>query len=631
MLLANQKLSDSPLLPSDEDTLRAQRTWLLLNVLIMTWAVFGLFHWIQGNIEATQVCAIAFLVNLTILIFLRKSQNYELIIHSYLTASAVGICFISVSDPDAARSIYFFPIAILVCSYLFGVKEAFIWLIISLGLFALCHCLQYGISEGFRNHLGELVTSWGAACCTFFCCQQAETNYQIQTKRLIKFSDALKVRSAELELLATTDSLTGLTNRFQFQRELNDLVKIATGENQVALFLIDMDGFKEINDSHGHATGDELLVKIADRLKTRMQGRASVARLGGDEFCVTFSGVTDAQQSAELADELVALLTDRYVLNEVSVTPGTSVGYALCPSHAQSAKHILSFADTAMYYAKHNKLNVACYRSQMTDLVSDNREMSEQLAGALEREEFYLVYQPQFDSRTNQVIGVEALMRWCHAGQMISPADFIPLLESRGWIVPVGKWVVRQVCQQQADWKQQGFDIPVAVNVSALQFVDDDFVGSLIRPMEELNVCPTKLEIEITEGVLIDNVSKVIKKLKSLKAFGCRISIDDFGTGYSSLAYLRQFPLDKLKIDRTFIKGIPDSDDGVIAKGVIILADLLNLEVIAEGVETEDQLDFLRDNGCHEIQGYYYSKPVDPDEIIALLKTKEISPAIGIH
>ena len=156
------------------------------------------------------------------------------------------------------------------------------------------------------------MTSWGAACCTFFCCQQAETNYQIQTKRLIKFSDALKVRSAELELLATTDSLTGLTNRFQFQRELNDLVKIATDENQVALFLIDMDGFKEINDSHGHATGDELLVQIADRLKTRMQGRASVARLGGDEFCVTFSGVTDAQQSAELADELVAIV-DRSV------------------------------------------------------------------------------------------------------------------------------------------------------------------------------------------------------------------------------------------------------------------------------------------------------------------------------
>ena len=631
MRLVSQKLSESPLLPSDKDALRKQRTWLLLNVLIMTWAFFGGYLWIQGNSEATRVCVFELLVYLILVVFLRKSQNYELIIHSFLTTSATGIYLVSIVDPTANQWIYFFPIGILVCSYLFGVRQAFVWLMITLGFFALYHCFEYGTGEAFGNHLNELMISWGVAFCTFFCCQQAEASYQNQTKRLVEFSDALKIRSDELELLATTDSLTGLTNRFQFQIELSDLIKVATCENQVVLFLIDMDGFKEINDSHGHATGDELLVKIADRLKTRIQGRASVARLGGDEFCVALSGVTDAQQSAEFADELVALLTDRYVLNEVSVTPGTSIGYALCPRHAQSAKHILSFADTAMYYAKRNKLNVACYRSQMTDLVSDSREMSEKLAGALEREEFFLVYQPQFDSRTNQVIGVEALMRWCHDGQMISPANFIPLLESRGWIVPVGKWVVRQVCQQQANWKQQGFDIPVAVNVSALQFVDDDFVGSLIRPMEELDVSPSKVEIEITEGVLIDNVTKVIKKLELLKAFGCRISIDDFGTGYSSLAYLRQFPLDKLKIDRTFIKGIPDSDDGVIAKGVIILADLLNLEVIAEGVETEDQLNFLRDNGCHQIQGYYYSKPVDPAEIIALLKTTAISPAIGIH
>ena len=307
-----------------------------------------------------------------------------------------------------------------------GVRHSFVWFIISLNFFALTYGLQYGISEVFSNHLNELITSWGVSFCTFFCCQQAEANYQFQSKRLTKFSDALKIRGDEVEFLATTDPLTELTNRFQFQNELNELIKTAAGENQVALFMVDMDGFKEINDSLGHATGDEVLVEIANRLKTRMQGRASVARLGGDEFCVTFSGITDCQQADELANELVAILTDRYVLDEISVTLGTSVGYALYPSHAETAKDVLSFADTAMYFAKRNKLDVACYQAQMTDLVSDNRVINEQLADALERDEFYLVYQPQFDSRTDQVIGVEALMRWCHDGQIISPAIVHP-------------------------------------------------------------------------------------------------------------------------------------------------------------------------------------------------------------
>ena len=323
------------------------------------------------------------------------------------------------------------------------------------------------------------------------------------------------------------------------------------------------------------------------------------------------------------------MLTARYSLSEIKVTLGTSVGYALCPDHAKTGNHILSYADTAMYYAKHNKRNVALYESEMTERIADTRTLNEHLAVAMEREEFFLVYQPQVDV-SGEIIGAEALMRWRHNGETIPPNRFIPLLEATGRIIPVSKWLIREACKQQAEWKQQGLDITVAVNASAIQFVDDDFVDSVIRPAKEFGICPSKLEVEITEGILIDNDEQVIEKLEQLKEFGVPISIDDFGTGYSSLAYLRQFPLNKLKIDRAFVKEIPDTDDGVIANGIIILAKLLNLEVIAEGVETPEQLEYLAQHGCQQFQGYYFSPPVSPDQILDLAKS-DSRPSLNAH
>ena len=629
MLLANQDIADISLPSSGEEVLRAQRTWLLINVMFLTWAFFAAFLWYRGYDSAVRACIFQGLGYLVIQVSLSKTQKYKTAVNLYLITSGVGLFLVATSDPKLSSAAFFFPVSILVCSYLFGIRQAFIWFLITLTHFALFCCFKYGVTETIVSHIDQLILSWGVASCTFFCCQQAEASYKSQAKRMVDFSNALQKRSDKLEQLATTDSLTGLTNRFQFQNELEDLVKVATAQTQVALFLIDMDGFKEINDTLGHATGDEVLIEIGNRLSTGMRGRAGVARLGGDEFCVMFSDVANAQQAKEIATELVALLTERYILSDISVTLGTSVGYALCPEHAQTGKHILSFADTAMYHAKNSKTTIARYQSEMTDLLSADRQMNEQLAVALERDEFHLVYQPQVDTQSKQIIGAEALMRWVHDGETISPARFIPLLESRGRIIPVSKWLVRQACAQQAEWKKQGLDIPVSVNISALQFADDEFVSSLIGPMEEFDVCPSKLEIEITEGILIDNVQKVIQKLEQLKKYGCQISIDDFGTGYSSLAYLRQFPLDKLKIDKAFIEGIPNTDDGVIASGIIILADLLNLEVIAEGVETEVQLEFLKENGCHQFQGYYYSPPVAPEKVLALAQATFPKAMVG--
>ena len=426
MLLAIQKLSDTPLLSGDEEELRAQRSWFLINVMFLTWAFFAVFLWARGFGTASYTCTLQIFSYLLILVLPRDTQRFKTIVNLFLISSGTGIFCVAVSDPRLTFTIFYFPISILVCSYLFGVRQAFVWFLISLAHYAIFFGVKYGIEGTIYENFDQLVLSFGVAFCTYFCCQQAEASYRSQAKRMVDFSDALQKRSDELELLATHDSLTGLTNRFQFQNELEEVVQVATDQNQVALFLIDMDGFKEINDTLGHATGDEVLIEIGKRLSTEMGERASVARLGGDEFCVMFHGITESRIADQIASELVALLTNRYILSDIAVTLGTSVGYALCPEHALTGKHILSYADTAMYHAKRNKINIACYQSTMTDQLSATRLMNEQLAGALEREEFHLVYQPQFNSRSGQVIGAEALMRWTHNGQTIPAITVYP-------------------------------------------------------------------------------------------------------------------------------------------------------------------------------------------------------------
>jgi len=536
----------------------------------------------------------------------------------YLICCGIGVFCVTASHPNLTLTLFFFQTSIIVASFLFGVRQATYWFLASVLNFVAYYCYEYGIHETITNHFDALVTSIGTACCTYFCCQQAEAFYEKQTEGLINLSNTLQRRSDELETLATTDSLTGLTNRYQFQNELEEIVEQATDQEKVALFLIDMDRFKEINDTLGHATGDEVLVEIGKRLTAQFNDRAVVTRLGGDEFCVLFDGISGVEKVEEIANELVDTLTARYHLKEIELALGTSIGYALCPDHAQTGKHILSFADTAMYHAKRNKKNFSRYQSEMTDHLAAIRQMNDQLALALERNEFYLDYQPQIDTTTGTMIGAEALMRWRHEGQVISPGRFIPLLENTGRIVEVSKWLLRDACRQQAQWKKEGHDIVVSVNVSALQFIDNDFVDNVVRPLTEFDVCPSKLDLEITEGILVDNIEQVVEKLQQLSDFGCKISIDDFGTGYSSLAYLRRFPLDKLKIDRAFVKDIPDGDDGMIASSIIMLAELLELEVIAEGVETVEQVQFLKDNGCTQFQGFYFSAPVGADEITSI-------------
>ena len=299
---------------------------------------------------------------------------------------------------------------------------------------------------------------------------------------------------------------------------------------------------------------------------------------------------------------------------------GASVGNtALCPDHTQCDNELLSYADTAMFVAKENRLGYAAYDPEMTDRLVEYRTMQEQLSCALERDEFFLLYQPQVDLENGKIIGVEALLRWQPDSEVIPPFRFIPLLEKSREIIPVGRWIIQESCRQLRKWNDAGFNLAVSINLSAVQFNDDELCRYVAESTAEFRLDVHKLDFEITESLLVDDVEQAVDRLSQLKQLGASISIDDFGTGYSSLAYLQQFPIDRLKIDRTFVKDIPELDEGVIAASIVALSKALGLKVLAEGVETAAQLEFLKALDCDEYQGYFFSRPVSADEISTLV------------
>jgi diguanylate cyclase (GGDEF)-like protein len=518
----------------------------------------------------------------------------------------------------------------VVASQVVGIRASFFWLVTDLTAFVLFYATTYGIYAMFYTwRFDEFVLVVGVAVCTFFCCQQGEQYYQLRIRNLIKLSQDLEKKSERLHHLATTDALTGLINRFQFQEKLKERVAHARAESEpLALFLLDLDGFKEINDTLGHPVGDKTLVEVASRLNATFGDRTDVARLGGDEFCLICPQLRDRDQAESIAADIFKVLTRRYAVDEAEFALGASVGYALCPEHAETDHELLAFADTAMFHAKEHRLGLACYEAQMTNRLVEYRKMQEHLSHALERNEFFLLYQPQVDVQAEEVTGVEALLRWRHDGEVIPPLRFVQLLEESRQIIPVGKWIVHETCRQLAEWTGAGYDVKMSVNVSAIQFKDDDFCRSIADSIEEWGADPGKLDLEVTEGLLIDNIEQAVARLNVLKDMGVSVSIDDFGTGYSSFAYLRQLPLDRLKIDRAFIKDIPEADDGQIASTLIVLAKALGLKVLAEGVETAAQLAFLKEHDCDEYQGFYLSRPVSAAQVVEFFSRRTSSLSV---
>jgi diguanylate cyclase (GGDEF)-like protein len=439
-----------------------------------------------------------------------------------------------------------------------------------------------------------------------------------------------KRAEAKIQYLAGHDGLTGLPNRTLFSELLNNAIHNARRyQHFFAVLFIDLDRFKIINDTLGHDAGDELLKEVSARLTQTLRASDIVARLGGDEFVVLLQEISDATQAASAARKILSAVIKPVPIAGQQCRVTASIGICLYPTDAQDEQTLMKNADVAMYRAKAEGKNAFYFYS--LDMLTQSLErlaLETSLRHAVERNEFLLHYQAKLDLKTGQITGVEALLRWQHPDLgMVSPLQFIPLAEETGLIVPIGKWVLKTACMQNMQWQQRGLPpVRIAVNISTRQFADDSLLQDITGALADSGMAPELLELELTESMVMQNHARAAKVLLAIKQLGVRLAIADFGVGYSSLAQLRQFPFDILKVDRSIIRDLnQSSDDQAITQAIIAMGKTLSLTVVAEGVETAAQEDFLRDNACDETQGYYFSKPITSNEFAEFLEQHVVS------
>ncbi|KEO81002.1 PAS domain S-box protein [Tumebacillus flagellatus] len=432
-----------------------------------------------------------------------------------------------------------------------------------------------------------------------------------------------KRAEALISHMAYYDALTELPNRTLFRDHLRTALKQRAEDEIVAILFLDLDHFKHVNDTMGHSVGDMLLKMMAGRLQDSLPDAMSYSRNSGDEFVVLLTGVKDREQVEEAARKVVDAIHAPFALGGQLLYLTGSIGIVLAPEHGEDPETMLQHADIAMYDAKDKgKNNYRFFDYILTERMAKRVELERSMRTALENDEFALYYQPLVDAQSGRVVGAEALIRWFRPGHgMVSPAEFIPIAEETGLIVDIGDWVIRTACQHQQAWRNNGFaPIHLSVNLSTRQFQEPNFLDRVRRVVEETGVDLNGIGFEITESLIMQDVDYAIKMLNELRSMGSIISIDDFGTGYSSLAYLKKFPIDKLKVDRTFVRDITTrAEDAAITKTIITLAKSLHLKVVAEGVETEEQIEKLRELQCDEFQGFYFSKPVPVQDFTMML------------
>ncbi|MBA2651622.1 MAG: EAL domain-containing protein [Tatlockia sp.] len=442
------------------------------------------------------------------------------------------------------------------------------------------------------------------------------------------FNDITQRRDMEKQLVrqATHDSLTELPNRVLLMDRVDQAILQSKKKNSLLAFLfLDLDRFKMTNDTLGHSIGDKLLQAVSNRLLIATNDFDTVARLGGDEFVILLPDLSTEVQAQQMAEEILRLVEKPFQVDQHSLKVTASIGISYYPKDGTDYGSLMKSADLSMYHAKDSgRNNYRVYDQEMNRRVINHMQLDNALRDALKKNEFYLVYQPLIDLKKNSIVGFEALLRWnSHLLGSVPPVDFIGMAEENGLILEIGKWVLEEACKQAVLWQKQGYkDLHMAVNISGRQFRQKDLTEMVGKILKDTKLAPKYLELELTESLLVDDIEQTVETMYKLKDMGTKLVIDDFGTGYSSLSYLKQFPVDKLKIDRSFISELVNTEnDAAIARAIINLGHSLNLEVLAEGVETEIQRDFMIEYGCDFAQGYFFKPPNVPDELKDFLNT----------